>query len=239
MTRTDRTGPVDTHRDCWELLPWIANERAASTDVARIEPHLRGCRACQEELAAQRRLRETIRSEEAVVLAPQTSLQKVMQRIEGSKEPDQDAAFEAPVAEARAAASAASRRSPTRLHRWLPTAAAIQAVAIAGLLGAIGWQSREEITLPRYTTLTTNPTVAIGPVIRVVFTGDIPLHEMSGLVRSIDAQIVAGPSDAGVYTLALAAGATGSIDSEQAVALLRRDRRVLFAELAMTHSGTQ
>jgi len=82
MTHSDHTGPLGAHGECWNLLPWIANESAAARDVARVEAHLHSCRECQEELEFQRRLRNAIRSEEAVVLAPQTSLQKLMQRID-------------------------------------------------------------------------------------------------------------------------------------------------------------
>ena len=91
MTHSDRTnGPLGAHGECWNLLPWIANESAAAKDTARVEEHLRGCRECQEELEFQRQLREAIRSEEAIVLAPQTSLNKLMQRIDSVDVDDDD-----------------------------------------------------------------------------------------------------------------------------------------------------
>ena len=83
MTHSDHNnGLLGAHGECWNLLPWIANESAAAKDVARVEAHLRDCRECQEELEFQRRVRNAIRAEDAVVLAPQTSLQKLMQRID-------------------------------------------------------------------------------------------------------------------------------------------------------------
>ncbi len=75
-------GPLGAHGECWNMLPWIANESAAAKDVARVEAHLRDCPECQQELEFQRELRSAIRAEDAVVLAPQTSLQKLMQRID-------------------------------------------------------------------------------------------------------------------------------------------------------------
>ena len=91
-------GPLGAHGECWNLLPWIANESAAAKDMARVEEHLRDCRECQEELSFQRQLREAIRSEEAIVLAPQTSLNKLMQRIDSAADMDDDEHEVAPAA---------------------------------------------------------------------------------------------------------------------------------------------
>jgi predicted anti-sigma-YlaC factor YlaD len=221
-------GPLGAHGECWNLLPWIANESAAAKDLARVEEHLRDCRECQAELNCQRQLREAIRSEEAIVLAPQTSLQKLMQRIDSVADMDD----EHEVAPA-ATEPIVARREPARL-RWLPIAAAVQGIAIAGLLAALWSQSRDELAAGRYSVLTT-PTAAVagGPVIRVVFGGNVALDDMNRVLRSIDAQIIAGPSEAGVYTLGLASGAADKSDVEKAIAQLRADGRVMFAEPAV------
>ena len=232
MTHSESNGPVGgplgAHGECWNLLPWIANESAAARDLARVEEHLRGCRECQEELEFQRQLREAIRSEEAIVLAPQTSLNKLMQRIDSAADMDDEHEL-APAA----AESIVARREPAHL-RWLPIAAAVQGIAIAGLLGALWLQSRDELTAGRYSVLTT-PTAAVagGPVIRVVFGGNVALDDMNRVLRSIDAQIIAGPSEAGVYTLGLTSGAADKSGVEKAIAQLRADGRVMFAEPAV------
>jgi hypothetical protein len=241
MTHSDHNGsaggPLGAHGECWNLLPWIANESAAAREVAHVEAHLQECPECQEELEFQRQLRNAIRSEEAVVLAPQTSLQKLMQRIDTA--PDVEDESEA-ATQAGAEVVVPGRFRPARSTRWLPIAAAVQGIAIAGLLATVWSQSRERpstnetLTAGRYQVLTT-PTTAVtsGPVIRVVFGGNVALDDMNRVLRSIDAQIIAGPSDAGVYTLGLAAGAADSSGVDQAVALLRADSRVRFAEPAV------
>jgi hypothetical protein len=228
MTHSDHpNGPLGAHGECWNLLPWIANESAAAKDTARVEEHLRGCRECQEELEFQRQLREAIRSEEAIVLAPQTSLNKLLQRIDSVDVDDEEAAAPVPLA------PVITRREPARM-RWLPIAAAVQGVAIAGLLSALWLQSRDDLTAGRYSVLTT-PTAAVagGPVIRVVFGGNVALEDMNRVLRSIDAQIIAGPSEAGVYTLGLASAAADKSGVETAIAQLRADSRVKFAEPAL------
>lgn len=234
MTHSDHIGPLGAHGECWNLLPWIANESAAVKDVARVEAHLRDCRECQEELEFQRQLRNAIRSEEAVVLAPQTSLQKLMQRIDTVADMDDDEQELAPAATVESVAVV--RRAPARWSRWLPIAAAVQGIAIAGLLAAL-WtqsQSHDDLTAGRYNVLTT-PTAAVTgkPVIRVVFGGNVALDEMNRVLRAIDAQIIAGPSEAGVYTLGLAAGTANQAEVEKAIAELRADGRVKFAEPAV------
>lgn len=230
MTHSDYIGPLGAHGECWNLLPWIANESAAPKDVARVEAHLNGCEECQKELEFQRQLRNAIRSEEAIVLAPQTSLQKLIQRIDGVEE----AMTECAAAQATQAVSAEvvslTRREPAR---WLLIAAAVQGIAITGLLTALWFQSREALTEPRFTTLTTQAAVARGPVIRVVFADSAALDEVNQVLRSIDAQIVAGPSEAGVYTLGLAADSSHGSNLDQAIARLRADGRVMFAEPAV------
>ena len=233
MTHSDHTGPLGAHGECWNLLPWIANESAAARDVARVEGHLRDCRECLDELEFQRQLRNAIRTEEAIVLAPQTSLQKLMQRIDAADLDDEELELESAVA---AEPIAPARREPARWARWLPIAAAIQGIAIAGLLAAL-WtqaQTRDDLIAERYSVLTTpTATVTHGPVIRVVFAGNVALDDMNRMLRDINAQIIAGPSEAGVYTLGLTGGAADKSGVQRAVAQLRASGRVMFAEPAV------
>lgn len=218
-------GPPGAHDECWNLLPWIANESAAARDVARAEAHLRDCRECQDELEFQRQLRNAIRAEDAVVLAPQTSLQKLMQRIDTVEDIDTE-----PQA-APADVVALPRRKATLGSRWLPIAAAVQGIAIAGLLATVWMQS---LTAPNYETRTASDTVITRPAIRVVFAGDVALDDMNHMLRSIGAQVIAGPSEAGVFTLGLAAGAQDESEINQALAQLRADNHVRFAERVTT-----
>jgi hypothetical protein len=227
MTHTDYNGSSGAHGECWNLLPWIANESAAAKEVARVEEHLRGCRECQQELEFQRQLRNAIRSEDAVVLAPQTSLQKLMQRIDTDTDLDE-------VSEPSPAQSVAPpRRKPARWSRWLAVAAAVQGIAITGLLAALWSQSPETLTAPRYTGLVeSGKAVTQRPVLRVVFASDVALDDMNQVVRSVKAQIVAGPSEAGVYTLGLPTGSSDEPGIAKALAQLRADSHVKFAEPA-------
>jgi len=224
----DNMGPLDAHGNCWNLLPWIANESAAAKDVVRVETHLRDCRECQQELEFQRQLRNAIRAEEAVVLAPQTSLQKLMQRIDTVEDVDDSEVTPAGVV-------AMPPRKPKLWSRWLPIAAAVQGIVITGLLAAMWMQSSETLNAGRYTMLLApDKPVTHSQVIRVVFAGDVALDDMTQILRTIDAQIIAGPSEAGVYTLGLAADTKDQPEVDRALAQLRADSHVRFAELIPT-----
>jgi hypothetical protein len=222
----DNMGPLGAHGECWNLLPWIANESAAAKDVARVEVHLRDCRECQQELEFQRELRNAIRAEDAVVLAPQTSLQKLMQRIDTVEDIDDE-----PEATPASVVAMPSRK-PALWSRWLPIAAAVQGIVITGLLGAMWMQSSDTLTAPRYITRSaSDKAITYRPVIRVVFTGNVSLDDMNRVLRSVDAQIIAGPSEAGVYTLGAARFAKES-SVDKALDQLRADGHIVFAEPA-------
>lgn len=236
MTRDDRSslGFARLHRECWERIPWLVNETLDAGEYRRIEPHLRTCEQCQAELEAQRRLRNAMRGDEQVVLAPQAALQKLMVRIEAA-EADPPPAPEHELDE------------PRRVRRTLRWAAA--AAGAAGLALALTLTTHDGVeslsTTPRFETLTTPARIAAdGPVIRAVFVSGVALHEMNAILHAVDAQIIAGPSEAGVYTLTLRSGEAperrSGAEREQAVeaalARLRADSRVLFAEAALARS---
>lgn len=228
----------DQHRECWDLLPWVANERIASQDWKRIEAHLHACEACQKELTGQRELRELIRANEAIVIAPQASLQKLMQRIDGSESDEtspETAAALSPPSPVRERAQHRDRPA----SRWLAIAAGIQALAIGVLLATLWSQSQAVLTAPRFATLTTPSSVPEGPVIRVVFRNEVTIGELNQIVRALDAHIVAGPNSAGVYTLQLAGEQRTNADVEQLASQLRRDERVLFSEPAVAEITTR
>jgi hypothetical protein len=215
---------TDTHEYCWNLLPWFVTGRVSGDDAKRIERHLESCAVCRAELAEQRELCMHIRRDEPVLLAPQASLQKMMARIDANASSEGEA-------EAEVAPDRTMPLPPkARPHRWLAIAAALQAVTIAFLLTLVLRQTSEQMTSPRFTTLTsTSPVSESGARLRVVFKPDTQAAAMQLLLRSVDAQVMAGPTEAGVYTLRLASEASDR-DVARALSQVRADRSVIFAE---------
>jgi len=208
------------HRECWDLLPWLVNGNLTAPQTERLEAHLAECPACTEELRAQHelrdRLREQVRLSDVVLLAPQTGWQAMQNRLD-----------------AEAGETGGSQR-PVRMRRRLffsGVAASVAIAVVAGLSAALVWQSQQrsaERATPRYQTLTTDLSPADSNTqLRVVFSPDVAVSDAAALLRVIPAQIVAGPSEAGVYTVALQ---NEPVALPELLARLRADGRIVFVE---------
>ena len=210
------------HRECSELLPWLVNGSLAEEQSLRIKSHLQTCTQCGEEYAEQLALRDHMQRTDTVVYAPHASLQKLMARIEA---PDSPPLHYKPPA-------AAPRGSGT--HRWLAAAVLVESIGIGLLAGMLWWKNAQEQSAPRFATLTSAaPISARGPLIRIVFAPTAAADEINALVRSVGAQIVAGPSEADVYTLSLPPEERASEVAAQ-ITRLRNDPRIRFAEPAIS-----
>jgi Putative zinc-finger len=209
-----------THERCWQLLPWLVNGTLPADQVESVERHISECPQCASEVRAHRALQEQMRDGDAVLMAPQGSWQKMAERLD-------DEADE--VAIRQSARTSRPVRRQTRATNMLPWAVAAQALIIVGLATTLWLQQ------PRFITLTSVTDAPIGPgTVRVVFRRDIALAEVNALLRGLPAQIVTGPTEAGVFTLAtpktddLTRNAT-----TQLLSRLRDDSRVIFAEPAL------
>ncbi len=201
------------HEHCWELIPWVVNGRASDAEHRAVLTHAETCAECREELERHRLIHGQMRGTDDVIAAPNASWQKLLAQI--------DTQPATPVSESRKA------RRP-----WLIAALWLQLVAIAALAGALFTSIRQ----PEYKTLST-PTPDVTDsraAVRVVFAPDAPLNKVNELLRQIDANIIAGPSEAGVYTLSASAGK----DVQRIIVTLRAHPEVLFAEPSQTAVGT-
>jgi hypothetical protein len=213
------------HARCWQLIPWCVNGTLSGDEMSGVEKHLAACVECATELELQRALQAQLRDGDAVLMAPQSAWQKMSERLDSEDEALARGHF-------KIGAQGAG------MWRW---AVAAQALLIVGLTTVVWQQARvpdssaapsAAMLQPRYETLTSQPEFAIKGAVRVVFRQDVTLTEVNTLLRELAMQIVAGPSEASVYTLALPSRTT-SDNSEQPAAVLkslRGDARVVFAE---------
>lgn len=204
------------HRESWDLLPWLVNGSLSASQSQRVEQHLEECAHCRAEFEAQRMLRTQLFGSEVVLDTPHASLRKLMARMEQEDATTQPPETKTPPSSSRT--------------RWLAAAVIVQAVALIGLAGIMTWKIQELREAPRYTTLSTAPAVTPAESIaRVVFASTAASQSIATLLRSFDAQIIAGPTEAGVYTIAFAK--TASEPPADAVIRLRAQPEILFAEL--------
>lgn len=204
------------HDDVFELLPWYHNGSLAELEQARVEAHLANCEVCREELAHCAALEEaTINEREAHWQAGDRDVDRVLRRI---------AAVEAVPKPARVA--------PKREQRWwsvAPRPARWALVAQAAAIAALAFA----LFMPRaqppvgYETLTAPASAATElPRVQIVFAAGVTEQELRALVHSVDGSIVSGPTQRGVYELAL----PGPAQLEPALASLRADARIRLAE---------
>jgi hypothetical protein len=220
------------------LLPWYLTGRLAAAETGRVAQHIDQCAICREDLADQQALRSRMRADGNVEMAPQSGLAATLARIdELDRELGRD---HGAAARATAMAPAAAIRNEAqplrrqrRLTRWLAAAVIVQAIGLALSGRALLTQSQGvlpgEAGSADYHTLSSAGPAVSGARIRVVFAPSMTTDALRALLRAQHLEIVAGPSEAGVFTLGLEAGA-GS--TAAALQVLRADPLVRFSEPA-------
>jgi hypothetical protein len=204
------------HNEVWELIPWLVNGTVPESQKRDADAHVANCGECRSEIDAQRQLVNEMRGESSLEYVPSASFQKLSQRIARQRTMQP------------ADAAQIDRTAPGPVTRWLMAAALVEAIGIAVLGGALLTQrmaSREN----SYRTLSTVGVATHAATIRAVFANVFTVQQMHTVLRGCGLVIVAGPSDAGVYTLA-PASAHAALPTASCLSLLRAQPGVLFAE---------
>jgi anti-sigma factor RsiW len=205
------------HRDSWALIPWYVNSRINDRDRKRVDAHLGTCAACRNELQHQQRIFQAMAGEASIEQMPTASLRRFKQQLAIVKHET--------VASGVCQISAPARGS----LQWQGLlAASLAAVAIA--LGAVAYslrpqQSRHAAAAPYYTVTAQAPR-APNAAIRAVFSPELTVSQLQDLLNESRLTIVAGPSEAGVYSL----GPSSNQSVRASLSILRRHAAVRFAE---------
>lgn len=208
------------HQEVWGLLPWLANGRATGEQRHLAERHLAGCPDCRAELAREQRLAAGMAQPSVPGPALSQGLARLMQRVD-QVEP--------------------ARPPRPWLAAWagdgttirLSTAALLGTLQLALFAAAAAWffnAAPDAAPTSGYQTLTSAPTGApSAPALRVVCHPGRPVGELQSLLVRHGLTIIAGPTEAGVFTLGVAAPPAGS-DLDALAAELRRSPVIAFAE---------
>lgn len=217
-----------SHREAWEAVPWILNGSISEPEARAVQEHLRVCADCREALAFERRLCEAMQQQPQVKLEEaEEGWQRLSARLDAKVGGAPTDAARRDVASA--AVAVPPRRSANAPVRWLAAAVIVEAMAL-GVVATASWTGHPgRDSAPAYRTLSQVDTVSRAPTIRVVLAPSVTLEQFGVLLHASHLQVVAGPSEAGVWSLAPADDAT-SIATESALRALRGSPQVRFAE---------
>ena len=211
------------HEAAWRSLPWLANGRLSQAERDQIEPHVRVCAACREELAFQRLLCNALTEPDRVTYAPGPSFRKLMDRIDGTATPARKTTErdKAPVASIRRQAD-----RPISLSTWRPpglawAASFILAIGLGGIVTTVYRSSQ-----PLYKTHT-DVTHATVNVLHISFDRSVTVGEAETALRSSGARVVEGPDSSGIFGVTPDSLAHGTATPER----VSEELRVLSARL--------
>ena len=218
------------HHEAARLLAWYVNDTLSAEQSHRVAEHLDQCATCRADAAALGPLRTLLRTPSTVEYTPQAGFAQLLARIDAAEQP---AALAAATASTPPAKQPLHRgwRGPTR---WLAAAVVVQAVALGVMATALlGGRGATNESAP-YQTLTSTapatPAISDRAALRVVFAPTMTLADLQQLLRSHQLSAVAGPSEAGLYTLALPSTGRSADELQALLQRLRADPRVRFAE---------
>jgi hypothetical protein len=213
---SEDTVGVDVHKRVWGLLPWFVNGRLSKEESQTIEDHLSECVLCRRERDVQAKIHDAVRPNDAVAFASEASFRKLMADIDADE------------------VRKRTHHGPPWM-KWLVAAVVVESVALVGW-GAWAFTGAGRAASPdaRYVTVsdpTENTTTADVSRVRVVFASQATLGDMQSLLRSIQGHVIDGPTENGVYTIAL--DQSGGLEADR-VSALRASAHVRFAELVHT-----
>jgi anti-sigma factor RsiW len=209
------------HPEFSALIPWYVNDTIDDRQRKHLEAHLTQCAACRADLQLERRVYADMTAGPGVEYMPAPSLKRLHTRLDALDTPDNSPSdAERPVV-------AQPMRPMRRVMSWNSLmAASVVIIALSLGLFAVDRRLSAPAVPQTYHTVTSSAPRAPDEVIRAVFAPTITLVELQAILDESQLRIVAGPTEAGVYSLAA--------NSDRAVAtsleLLRKHATVRFAE---------
>jgi Putative zinc-finger len=206
------------HPEFSALIPWYVNDTIDDRQRKHLEAHLTQCAACRADLQLERRVYADMAADPDVEYMPAPSLKRLHTRLDAL-----DTLDNSPTDAERPVVAQPMRRAMS----WNSLmAASVVIIALSLGLFVVDRRLSAPAVPQTYHTVTSPVPRAPDEVIRAVFAPTITLVELQAILDESQLRIVAGPTEAGVYSLAA--------NSDRAVAtsleLLRKHATVRFAE---------
>jgi len=215
-------GPDPAHRRIWDAIPWVVNGTATEAAQREVEAHLGQCENCREEFDRQSQLHAAIQADAWSDSGAEAGLAMLRSRIGNAhtQTPTQASPQAAPV---RGFFARFGPRSI--LVGALATAVVVEGVGMVTL--GFGLITRDEPAAHYRTLSEAQPAETRRGEIRVVLSPDLRIGELGQLLEGLQLEVVAGPNEAGAYTLAPRLAARSR---EDRLARLRATSGVQMAE---------
>jgi hypothetical protein len=224
----ERSNELTCPAEILDWIPWYAEDALAETQRGAVEAHAAQCEECRKELAMLR----GGPAPSAAVPDPESVFARVLARIEAEGMDDAPVHVGSHLAPARARSAPLLRDA--RRGRRAPSRIALAAALVLSV-GTAGWFANQAFgphgdSVYRTASAPESSPLAAdsGVQLDVVFRGDVGIERINTDLRALGAVVVAGPSQAGRYRVALPEGS----DASAAAAMLRAEGRGIasFAE---------
>lgn len=200
-----------SHDAAMALLPWLVNESLHGSEREAVRAHATSCIICRRELEELEALRQSIQvmADEA----PAPDMRRINARIDAQLERE-----------------SRGHSVLTGIRRLLesPWRVAFAAQSLALVAVAALWL-QSGTGEPGFRTLSATESLPSGHYLRVVFDPTLDPVGIDALLAGRGLDVVAGPSERGVFTLRFA-GTTGEDDRAAVTETLQSDARVLFVQ---------
>jgi anti-sigma factor RsiW len=226
-----KTSSFMTHEQAWILLPWYVNGTLDADERRLVEQHLQGCGVCRKEQSEILKQSAYCRQTAIPELSAQASFNRLMQRIESESTGSRG--------------KNASPRGMPEFYRQLmqslsvllppkPAAAALAVMLLAVPAVILLMPGISQAPDTEYRTLSSSRGLesSVTDTIHVIFAESVDRKERLRILASIHGAAIAEPNARGVYLIQIAPLQGSKPDIAQAIAALRREAGVLFAEPA-------
>jgi anti-sigma factor RsiW len=229
MIESNDTSTHHAHEEVSDLLPWYANGTLGLDEKNRVEAHLNSCNECANQLRQFEDMDLILSRSNTQSWEPsEAHFEKLMALID-----ENTAASEIP-----AMPKKQSQHFMSAWRSWFDAipngirwTLALETFAVAGfaaalLLPRVAPIPSETVLFQTYSREKTQTTPLKGHRINVVFSPATSVSEVGLIAKSIQAQIVGGPTSLGVYILEI----PDSQPEENAVSQLRSNKNIILAE---------
>jgi hypothetical protein len=213
------------HQKVWDLLPWYVNHSLDTAEQDVVKNHVRTCITCRIELNQQQQVFEKIQQTDFLQQVSQVSFAQLKKRIE-----------EQPKLCALAKHNKPKKELKFFSHQF-PGFVKYTALAASLLLLATPFMLNSPIDKPElkgeYRTLA-NSTEGKqkNNIVRIVFADQPGPEQIEAILNSVSGHIVKRPSKNGVYEVQIGNQQTNSQEVNDAISHLRKNKLVIFVELA-------